>query len=99
VSDFGLKEGRSPETIGLATQATQANERRRAADVGVDSGRRPETGSLATTEADEHNLQNIESKHIARLLKLHNGNRRQVATVLGISQRTMYRKLKRYGLT
>ena len=95
-SDFGLEEGRSPGTIGLAAQA---NERRRAADVGVDSSRRPETGSLATTEADEHSLQNMESKHIARLLKLHKGNRRQVATALGISQRTMYRKLKRYGLT
>ena len=97
-SDIGIEKRRRPETIGLATQAAQANERRRAADVGFDSSRRPETGSFATAEADEHSLKNVESKHIARLLKLHNGNRRQVATALGISQRTMYRKLKRYSL-
>jgi transcriptional regulator with PAS, ATPase and Fis domain len=40
----------------------------------------------------------MEAQHIAELLKRHRGNRRQVAAALGISERTMYRKLKRYGL-
>jgi len=43
-------------------------------------------------------LEDIESQHIGWLLKLHNGNRRKVANALGISERTVYRKLKRYGL-
>ena len=41
----------------------------------------------------------MEAQHIVQLLELHQGNRRQVAAALGISERTMYRKLKRYGLT
>jgi len=43
-------------------------------------------------------LEDIESQHISWLLKQHSGNRRKVATALGISERTVYRKLKRYGL-
>lgn len=45
------------------------------------------------------NLHELESRHIAWLLKQHNGNRRKVAASLGISERTMYRKLKRHDLT
>ncbi|MFQ5644432.1 MAG: sigma-54 interaction domain-containing protein, partial [Thiogranum sp.] len=44
-------------------------------------------------------LNDLEEAHIARLLKQFDGNRRKVATALGISERTMYRKLKRYGLS
>mgnify|MGYP001821224760 FL=1 len=43
-------------------------------------------------------LQVIETQHIADLLHTHNGNRRQVAETLGISERTLYRKLKKFGL-
>jgi PAS domain S-box-containing protein len=43
-------------------------------------------------------LKAIEATHIAELLRRHRGNRRQVAVALGISERTLYRKLKRYGL-
>ena len=39
-----------------------------------------------------------QAKHIAELLQRHHDNRRQVAAALGISERTLYRKLKRYNL-
>jgi len=93
-SDAGIKEFSSRRTVGSDTQVI---EKRRASDVGPDRGRRPETASSAT--ADKHSLQSMEAQHIAELLKRHHGNRREVASALGISERTMYRKLKRYGLT
>lgn len=40
----------------------------------------------------------LESNHIFRLLEQHNGHRRKVADILGISERTLYRKLIRYKL-
>jgi len=40
----------------------------------------------------------LETHHIAELLISHNGHRRNVADVLGISERTLYRKLKHYKL-
>ena len=44
-------------------------------------------------------LNDVEAQHIARLLQEHNNNRRLVAQSLDISERTLYRKLKKYGLT
>jgi DNA-binding NtrC family response regulator len=52
-------------------------------------------GAVPPTQAS---LQEIEAQHIADLLSTHNGNRRQVADALGISERTLYRKLKKFGL-
>jgi len=43
-------------------------------------------------------LQDVEAQHISQLLQQHNNNRRKVAEALGISERTLYRKLKKYGL-
>ena len=40
-------------------------------------------------------IADMEAQHIADLLALHNGHRRIVAEILGISERTLYRKLKR----
>jgi len=44
-------------------------------------------------------LQGNEARHIASLLKRFGGNRRQVAQSLGISERTLYRKLRKYSLS
>ncbi len=44
-------------------------------------------------------LKQIESEQIAFLLEKHRGNRRKVAEELGISERTLYRKLEKYQLT
>ena len=43
-------------------------------------------------------LQEVEALHIADLLARYNNNRRKVADHLSISERTLYRKLKRYHL-
>ncbi len=40
----------------------------------------------------------VEAEHIAELLARHDGHRRKTADALGISERTLYRKLKRYDL-
>jgi len=39
----------------------------------------------------------LEAEHISKLLQSYNGHRRNVADALGISERTLYRKLKRYN--
>ncbi|MFA6903203.1 MAG: sigma 54-interacting transcriptional regulator [Gallionellaceae bacterium] len=54
-------------------------------------------------QADEENtshasIAEVEAGHIAKLLLSYNGHRRNVADTLGISERTLYRKLKRYNL-
>jgi DNA-binding NtrC family response regulator len=50
-------------------------------------------GALAGTS-----LQQIEKRAIRETLKLTAGNREQAAKLLGIGERTLYRKLKEYGL-
>ena len=49
---------------------------------------KPQSASMAELEAE----------HIGKLLLSYNGHRRNVADTLGISERTLYRKLKRYNL-
>ena len=44
------------------------------------------------------NVADLEAHHISELLARHNGHRRNVAEMLGISERTLYRKLKRYNI-
>jgi DNA-binding NtrC family response regulator len=43
-------------------------------------------------------LQDIEAQHISSLIDKHRGNRKQIAAALGVSERTLYRKLKKYSL-
>lgn len=43
-------------------------------------------------------LETVEAQHISVLLHRFDGNRKQVAEVLGISERTVYRKLRKLGL-
>jgi transcriptional regulator with PAS, ATPase and Fis domain len=45
-----------------------------------------------------HTLEDLEQQYISDLLRQHDGHRRKVAAIMGISERTLYRKLKRYGL-
>ena len=44
------------------------------------------------------NLDDIERQTIEQALERNNGNRKNAATELGISDRTLYRKIKQYGL-
>jgi DNA-binding NtrC family response regulator len=50
-------------------------------------------GSLAGTS-----LESLEKRAIRETLRLTGGNREQTARLLGIGERTLYRKLKEYGL-
>jgi two-component system NtrC family response regulator len=46
-----------------------------------------------------YNLQDMEKLHIERVLQETNGNRSQAADLLGISRKTLYRKLLEYNLS
>ncbi len=60
---------------------------------------RPLTREVAAMNADEpESLEDIEARHIVQLLNRHQHNLRAAAKALGISERTLYRKIKRYGL-
>ncbi len=43
-------------------------------------------------------LEELEKRYIAKVLKITSGNRSKAAKILGLSRRSLYRKLKRYGL-
>jgi DNA-binding NtrC family response regulator len=54
--------------------------------------------SPAWTSEAELSLEEVERRHIARVLAHHSGNRSRAARSLGISRATLYEKLARYGL-
>ena len=60
---------------------------------GEDEGESHAGGSLAGTS-----LEQLEKRAIRETLRLTGGNREQAAQMLGIGERTLYRKLKEYGL-
>ncbi|MEM7754713.1 MAG: sigma-54 dependent transcriptional regulator [Planctomycetota bacterium] len=62
-------------------------------NVGESDSGAGEAGALAGTS-----LQQLEKRAIRETLKLTGGNREQAAKLLGIGERTLYRKLKEYGL-
>ena len=53
---------------------------------------------MTDQEGQEPSIKGLESQYIAELLAEHHGKRSRVAQILGISERTLYRKLKQYGL-
>ena len=55
--------------------------------------------AAAPVQSGAQPLAEIERSHIRALLDAHSGHRSRVATALGITERTLYRKLKRYGLS
>jgi len=65
----------------------------RAADETDDSAASTSGASLAGTS-----LEQIEKRAIRETLRLTGGNREHAAQLLGIGERTLYRKLKEYGL-
>jgi transcriptional regulator with PAS, ATPase and Fis domain len=50
----------------------------------------------AATDTDRRPISEIEREYTNNLLQQHQGNRKQVASILGISERTLYRRLKHY---
>ncbi len=66
----------------------------------LDSDHEAEDAEAEEIEAGESlNLNEQERQAIAKALERNNGNRSKTASQLGISPRTLYRKLKQYGLT
>jgi DNA-binding NtrC family response regulator len=55
-------------------------------------------GGEIIPEDAQVSLEDMEREQIARMLKEMRGNRRKAAAALGISERTLYRKIKEYGL-
>ena len=53
---------------------------------------------IEETKEDSLSLQNNERELIVKALDKHNGRRNKAADELGISQRTLYRKIKQYNL-
>lgn len=56
-----------------------------------------EMGSTAAGDSSR-SLDELERQHILQLLEECGGNRSRVARILGISRRTVYRKLRQYGI-
>ena len=54
--------------------------------------------SRSVSENEQRSISELEAGHIKSLLQEFNGHRARVADVLKISERTLYRKLKQYGL-
>ncbi len=57
-----------------------------------------ESGAVAKPEISQESLEELEKEHIRRVLTQMGGNRRKASQILGIGERTLYRKLKEYGL-
>ena len=55
--------------------------------------------AVVAVQPDAQPLAEVERAHIRALLDVHAGHRSRVAAALGITERTLYRKLKRYGLS
>jgi len=47
---------------------------------------------------EDLSLANAEKELIKKALNKHNGRRKEAAAELGISERTLYRKIKEYGV-
>jgi two-component system response regulator HydG len=57
-----------------------------------------DTGRGAASQLVGHSFDEIEKYYIAETLKLTNGNREEAAKILGIGERTLYRKIKEYEI-
>lgn len=62
------------------------------------AGRAGRSGGAAAPFADEPTLAELERRYILHLLRVHDGNRSQVARVMEIGRTTLFRKMKRYEI-
>lgn len=65
---------------------------------GGNGGRKISSPAPLSTGKQLLSMREVESRYMADLLARYEGQRRPVAEAMGISERTLYRKLKRYGL-
>ena len=83
----------SAHQIGLALQVEPV------VDASVPVGSVEAPGLALPSLAAPVTLKDLEARHLRELLATHNGNRRAVAETLKVSERTLYRKVRRYGLS
>jgi len=57
-----------------------------------------ESASAGQATLVGRSLEDVEKYYIAETLKMTTGNREEAAKLLGIGERTLYRKLKEYGI-
>jgi two-component system response regulator HydG len=62
------------------------------------SGRVLGAGDILEPEAADKSLEEMEAEHIRMVLEKTEGNRSEAAKILKIGERTLYRKIKEYGL-
>lgn len=62
----------------------------------ADGHQRPKARAAPQMLTDD--LRNLERERIVQMLAEERGNKRAVAARLGLSRRTLYRRLERYGL-
>lgn len=65
-------------------------------------GSEPRTNPLSPQSddpADEFRIEEMEKEHILRVLKKCNGKKMEAAKMLGVNKTTLWRKMKRYGMT
>lgn len=67
-------------------------------DEPIESASTDSTLHIADQDGQDPSIKGLESQYIAELLAEHHGKRSKVAQILGISERTLYRKLKQYDL-
>jgi transcriptional regulator with PAS, ATPase and Fis domain len=63
------------------------------------SGCKPPPGSVSLTFDHEPSLGEIEQEYLGQLLDKYQGHRAAIAQVLGVSERNIYRLLKRHDLS
>jgi two-component system NtrC family response regulator len=54
-------------------------------------------GSLASSDGDLATLEQLERRHIAEVLERVDWHQGRAASLLGISSKTLYRKIREYG--
>ncbi len=64
----------------------------------VPKPRREKRGSVSFDVSLDMTLEQLEKQHIMRILTFHQGNKTKTADTLGITIKTLYNKLHRYGL-
>jgi DNA-binding NtrC family response regulator len=66
---------------------------------GANGGQKIPSSAPLSAGKQPLSMREVESRYMADLLARFQGQRRPVAAAMGISERTLYRKLKRYGLS
>ena len=64
--------------------------------VSVSAGATAQTAAASAPQSVPATLEDLEREHILRVLNESDGNRERAAAILGISSRTLYRKLREY---